>query len=143
LRSETDHQHHVEEANHFNTFGRFYNLINLFSVSSSRRFIRDSRKSISTIYEHKQAKEVFECDEQTFEYHSNVNMPRASADTEVKTNHLNDRQNRDIESTGFLADSITCLSSETKISEQAEEQEVSSDDISLINFSPNHYRSVE
>jgi hypothetical protein len=93
--------------------------------------------------EHRQDFFDCECDEQTIGYYSNIDKPYASADTKVKSNQLNDRQSQVIKNTNFSVDRIICMSSETKISEQAEEQEVSSYSFSLINFSPCHYRNLE
>jgi hypothetical protein len=142
LESETDHQIHVEEANQFINFWRFFKLFDLYSISSSVKFSRDSKKSFSTINERKQANEVLGCDKQAFEYHSNVDKPCATTNTEVKSKQLNVRQSHVIESTNLLVDSITCLGSYNSF-KQAEEWKVSPINDSLINSSPDYYRSFE
>jgi hypothetical protein len=45
LRLETELQIYAEEANHFNTFERFYNLSDVFSISISRKLAETRRKS--------------------------------------------------------------------------------------------------
>jgi hypothetical protein len=107
LRSKTDHKLHVEEANQFNNYWRFFKLFDLYSISFLLNFWRNSKKSISKINERKQANEVLGCDEQAFEYHSNVDAPYLSTDTEVKSKQLKARQNQGIESTNFSVDFIT------------------------------------
>jgi hypothetical protein len=142
LRSEADHETYDKEANHVNTFGRFFKLFDVYLISSSSNFSRGSRKIIPTIYERKQLKEIFECDEQTFEYHSKVDKPCLAAVTKVMSYQHNVRQKQVIESIPLLVDSTICLRSETKISEQAEEWEVSSNINAVIILPPNHYRSL-
>jgi hypothetical protein len=99
-----NHYQSLEDVSyHSSTFGRFFKLLDFYSDSSSKRFVKKSRENVSTIYERKQANEVFECDDQTFEYHSNVDKPCAAVDREVMSNQHTDRQNRDNQSMDYLS----------------------------------------
>jgi hypothetical protein len=61
LRSETDHQIHVEEANFVNIFGKRFELFDLFLFGSFLKIKRNSRHSFSNINELKRKIKALDC----------------------------------------------------------------------------------
>jgi hypothetical protein len=94
LRSEIDPQESVDECEASlcqiisNTLSDSSSYLLNFSID----FKKNSRKSFNHINECKQTIEVSRCNEQTFEYNFNVDMPCSIADSKVKSIILNGRQ---------------------------------------------------
>jgi hypothetical protein len=108
LNSEANQQFQVEEKYQFKGFGKFYNLFEIFSISS----LKNLRSTLIQFNQRRPIVDVSRCDEQTFERNSNVSEPCPAAETKIKSNPLNDRQRQVAESTPCLVYDITCLGSE-------------------------------